>query len=36
MAEREDDPAVSAAIRKLKAEAILTVKYRCWGDDDVS
>jgi hypothetical protein len=36
MAEREDDPAVIAAIRKLKAEAILTLKTDGWDDDDVS
>ncbi len=36
MAEREDGPAVLAAIRKLKAEAILTCKTDGWEDDDVS
>ena len=36
MAEREDDPAVIAAIRKLKAEAILTLKTDGWEDDDVT
>ena len=36
MAEREDDPAVIAAIRALKAEAILTLKTDGWEDDDVS
>ncbi len=36
VAERQDDPAVSAAIRKLNAEAILTVKTDGWDDDDVS
>ena len=36
MAEREDDPAVIAAIRTLKAEAILTCKTDGWEDDDVS
>lgn len=36
MAEREDDPVVSAAIRTLKAEAILTCKTDGWDDEDVS
>lgn len=36
MAEREEDPAVSAAIRKLNAEAILTLKTDGWEDDDAS
>jgi hypothetical protein len=36
MAEREEDPAVSAAIRKLKAEALLTIKTDGWEDDEVS
>jgi hypothetical protein len=36
MAEREDDPAVIAAIRTLKAEAILTLKTDGWDDDDVT
>ena len=36
MAERDDDPAVLAAIRTLKAEAILTLKTDGWDDDDVS
>ena len=36
MAEREDDPAVIAAIRTLKAEAVLTCKTDGWDDDDVS
>jgi len=36
MAEREDDSAVLAAIRTLKAEAILTLKTGGWEDDDVS
>jgi hypothetical protein len=36
MAEREDDPAVSDAIRELKAEAILTCKTDGWEDDNVS
>lgn len=35
MAERDGDPAVSAAIRRLGAEAILTVKTDGWEDDDV-
>jgi hypothetical protein len=36
MAERDGDPAVSDAIRRLKAEAILTVKTDGWEDDDVT
>jgi hypothetical protein len=36
MAEREDDPAVVEAIRRLKAEAILTLKTDGWGDEDVT
>jgi hypothetical protein len=36
MAEREDDPAVIAAIRTLKVEAILTCKTDGWEDDDVT
>jgi hypothetical protein len=36
MAEREDDAAVSDAIRTLKAEAILTCKTDGWDDDDVT
>jgi hypothetical protein len=36
MAKREDDPAIIAAIRTLKAEAILTCKTDGWEDDDVS
>jgi hypothetical protein len=36
MAEREGDPAVSEAIRRLNAEAILTCKTDGWEDDDVS
>ena len=36
MAEREDDPLVLTAIRKLNAEAILTIKTDDWEDDDVS
>jgi hypothetical protein len=36
MAEREDDPALSDAIRELKAEAILTCKTDGWEDDDVT
>ena len=36
MAEREDDPAVTKAIRRLGAEAILTVKTDGWEDDDVT
>ena len=36
MAEREEDHAVYEAIRKLKAEAILTCKIDGWEDDDVT
>jgi hypothetical protein len=36
MAEREDNPAVIAAIHTLQAEAILTLKTDGWEDDDVS
>jgi hypothetical protein len=36
MAERDGDPAVSDAIRRLNAEAILTVKTDGWEDDDVT
>jgi hypothetical protein len=36
MAEREDTSAVIAAIRTLKAEAILTLKTDGWEDDDVT
>jgi hypothetical protein len=36
MAERDGDPAVSEAIRHLKAEAILTVKTDGWEDEDVT
>ena len=36
MAEREDGGTVLAAIRKLKAEAILTCKTDGWEDDDIS
>ena len=36
MANREDEPAVHDAIRKLKAEAILTLKTDGWDDEDVS
>jgi hypothetical protein len=36
MAEREDDSLVLTAIRKLKAEAVLTVKTDGWEDDDVT
>jgi hypothetical protein len=36
MAEREGDAAVSDAIRRLNAEAILTVKTDGWEDDDVT
>jgi hypothetical protein len=36
MAEREDNPAVFAAIRTLKAEAILTCKTDGWEDDNVT
>ena len=36
MANREDDPAVLDAIRKLNAEAILSVKTDGWDDEDVT
>ena len=36
MAERDGDAAVSEAIRRLKAEAILTLKTDGWEDDDVT
>jgi hypothetical protein len=36
MANREEDPAVFDAIRKLNAEAILSYKTDGWDDDDVS
>lgn len=36
MAEREGEPAVTDAIRRLKSEAILTVKTDGWEDDDVT
>ncbi len=36
VAERDGDPAVSEAIRRLKADAILTVKTDGWEDDDVT
>ena len=36
MAERDGDAAVSEAIRRLKAEAILTLKTDGWDDDDVA
>ena len=36
MAEREDDGAVLTAIRRLGAEAILTVKTDGWEDEDVT
>lgn len=36
MAERDDDPRVAAAIRRLNAEAILTLKTDGWEDDDVT
>jgi hypothetical protein len=36
MAEREAEPAVQDAIRKLKAEAILTLKTDGWDDEDVN
>jgi hypothetical protein len=35
MAEREEEPAVTAAIKALAAEAILTVKTDGWDDEDV-
>ena len=36
MAEREDDSLVLTAIRKLKAEAVLTIKTDGWEDADVT
>lgn len=36
MAERDGDAAVADAIRRLKAEAILTFKTDGWDDDDVT
>jgi hypothetical protein len=36
MAERDGDPAVFEAIRRLNAEAILTIKTDGWEDDDVA
>jgi hypothetical protein len=36
MAEREGQPAIYEAVRKLEAEAILTCKTDGWGDEDVS
>ena len=36
MAERDGEPAVADAIRRLKAQAILTVKTDGWEDDDVT
>lgn len=36
MAERDGDAAVSDAIRRLNAEAILTLKTDGWEDDDVT
>jgi hypothetical protein len=36
IAERDGDAAVSDAIRRLKAEAILTFKTDGWDDDDVT
>ena len=36
MAERDGDPAVADAIRRLNADAILTVKTDGWDDDDVT
>jgi hypothetical protein len=36
MAEREDDGAVLTSIRRLGAEAILTVKTDGWEDEDVT
>ena len=36
MAERDEKPAVADAIRKLNAEAILTLKTDGWDDDDVT
>ena len=36
MAEREEQPEVQEALRKLDAEALLTVKTDGWDDDDVA
>src|SRR6266545_2954999 len=36
MAERDEDAAVADAIRRLNAEAILTIKTDGWDDDDVT
>ena len=36
MANREEDPAVLAAIRRLSADAILSLKTDGWDDDDVT
>ena len=36
MAEREEEPEVLEAIKKLKAEAILTFKTDGWDDEDVN
>lgn len=36
MAERDEDASALAAVRKLGAEAILTVKTDGWDDDDVT
>ena len=36
MANREEEPEVLEAIKRLKAEAILTVKTDGWDDEDVS
>ena len=36
MAEREDNAPVLDAVKRLKAEAILTVKTDGWEDDDVN
>jgi hypothetical protein len=36
MAERHEDAAVAAAIKKLDAEAILTFKTDGWDDEDVT
>jgi hypothetical protein len=36
MAEREDDAEVLEAVKRLNAEAILTIKTDGWDDDDVT
>ena len=36
MAEREDDAEVLEAVKRLNAEAILTIKTNGWDDDDVT